>query len=149
MTYRVILTGSRSWNDDLTIEHALTTALEHFGRDLVLVHGACPLGADAIAGRIATELGIPQEPHPADWDRCAPECPSLDPYHRRTRGRGDEAHPGTLPDYCPKAGPRRNREMVALGADFGLVFMHGVSYGTAHCWRLIREAGIAHRRWSA
>lgn len=39
----------------------------------------------------------------ADWDNCAPECPG--PQHRRARSNGIT--------YCPGAGPRRNRQMLA------------------------------------
>lgn len=148
MTYGVILTGSRSWTDETVIDTALAALLNRHGRaDLVLVHGACPTGADAIADRLAAEYGITRDPHPAAWDDCAPECPARS--HRRIRARDDVHHPGTLPDYCPGAGPRRNARMVGLGADEALVYIGPHSYGTANCWRQIKDARIPWTRWTA
>ena len=91
---------------------------------MAVVHGACPSGADAIASwwvKRYKHLSITEEPHPADWDMCDADCPQKP--HRFTKRAGDNAHPGKLDDYCPKAGPRRNAKMVALGADLCLAFL--------------------------
>lgn len=62
---RILITGSRSWSDQLTIFDAL---LEH-GRpeEDVLVSGACPRGADRMAEEIWEMFGGRVERHPADW----------------------------------------------------------------------------------
>lgn len=79
----------------------------------VLVHGACSFGADAFASQWARAHGIKQDPHPADWKR-----------------------------YRLRAGPIRNAEMVALGADRCYAYPRGRSPGTRGCVRLAESAGI-------
>ncbi len=68
----------------------------------VIVHGAHWAGADAIADDVAQQLGLPVERHPADWNR-----------------------------FGRAAGPRRNEQMAAAGADFCIAFRSsGRSDGT-------------------
>ena len=108
MTTRVLVTGSRTWADEESIRGALEDV--HVGlaygekpSSIVIVHGAAK-GADAIADRVARELGYTVEEHPANWER---------------DGRG--------------AGVIRNANMVNLGAVLCLAFWDGHSRGTAHC----------------
>lgn len=63
---RIIVTGSRDWDDARTIRLMLA---RYNGPNTVLVHGACATGADAIADQFAQENGWTIERHPADWDR--------------------------------------------------------------------------------
>lgn len=79
---------------------------------LTLVHGDAR-GADRMAEAWAKERGWELDPFPADWDR-----------------------------YGAAAGPRRNREMVASGADAAFAFWHHHSRGTRDCIDLIRKAEI-------
>jgi YspA, cpYpsA-related SLOG family len=68
--YRILITGSRSWTDRDQIAFELGRAIGESGaemRDIVLVHGACPSGADAMAAALAMACGYRQEAHPADW----------------------------------------------------------------------------------
>lgn len=131
MTYRILITGSRSWTDEQAIRNALAAPISQHGPEQVtVVHGACSRGADAIADRIASAWhGVTVERHPADW----------------TLGRG--------------AGFARNLHMVKLGADLCLAFVnlctdpkcrkpgrHG-THGAIHCAHLARRAGIDVRRW--
>lgn len=144
---RILVTGSRSWDDRDIVRDVLTDAV-HQNLPAVIVHGACPSGADAIASwwvRQNSNLDITEEPHPADWDACGSDCPSYS--HRRPRKPGDTTHPGVLPDYCPNAGPRRNKAMVALGADLCVAFFRKGAWnrGTANCASLARRAGIRVR----
>jgi len=88
-------------------------ALAFAGEDTVIVHGDCPTGADRLAKEWAERFGIQQEAHPADWE---------------THGKA--------------AGPKRNQEMVDLGADVCLAFPLGESRGTRDCMRRASEAGI-------
>ncbi|WP_181785368.1 SLOG family protein [Streptomyces phytophilus] len=128
--YRVLVTGSRDWADADPIRHALTTAwLRHTGT-FIVVHGACPTGADWIASDWVTnlhegELGanVTEEPHPADW---------------RPGGKFDRA-----------AGFRRNADMVALGANLCLAFIRNSSRGATHTANLADRAGIPVRLWTA
>lgn len=131
--FRVLVTGSRDWTDHDLVRDALVHARYEAGRPMVVVHGACPSGADAIAAwwcRRYRHLDITPEPHPADWRQ-----------------------------YGKTAGFRRNAEMVTAGADLCLAFVlpctkpgcsrpnpHD-SHGTAHCVDLARRAGITVRRF--
>jgi hypothetical protein len=65
-TYRVLVTGSRTWTDEEAIADALAGHW-HDGNAL-LITGACPRGADEIAERIWRARGGLVERHPADWD---------------------------------------------------------------------------------
>ena len=88
-------------------------ALAFAGEDTVIVHGDCPTGADRLAKEWAERFGVQQEAHPADGE---------------THGKA--------------AGPKRNQEMVDLGADVCLAFPLGESRGTRDCMRRASEAGI-------
>ncbi len=126
---RILVTGSRGWGDRDAIDSALYGAWAEFhGAEgpIVLVHGDCPTGADAIADYLwrARSGGEPVEAHPADW----------------SIGR--------------KAGPERNAHMVSLGANLCLAFIgpcssprcsiKGVhaSHGATGCADLAEMAGI-------
>lgn len=120
--YRVLVTGSRDWEDELTVEGALAMAV-YQNVPAVIVHGACPTGADAIAARWTRShrvIGLTEEAHPAHWQ-----------WHGRA------------------AGPRRNAEMVRLGADICLAFIRNDSRGASRTARLAEQAGIETRRWTA
>jgi hypothetical protein len=162
--YRVLITGSRDFPQPELVRHELTRLwLLHEG-PFVVAHGACPTGPDDDAYRwvtdmIEAEMGVvSDDPMPADWDHCTDHCR---PGHRVTKKPGDIHHPGLLDDYCPAAGPRRNGEVVARGADRCLAFIspctnrrchkpqpHG-SHGATGCADLAEKAGIPTRRWTA
>lgn len=117
----------------------------------VIRHGACPgpNSADQAASDWINELGarydMTEDPMPADWDHCAPNCLTA-PGHRRRKRPGDVAHPGLLPDYCPTAGPRRNAAMTVKlpRPEYAVVFPEPgqPNYGTNNCARLAGRAGI-------
>lgn len=116
-------------------------------RPLIVRHGDCPgpWSVDHAAAnwieQHGTWLGVTADPHPADWDHCAPRCPTT-PGHRKAKRVGDIYHPGLLATYCPAAGPRRNAGMVRRGADEMYGWPWGRSYGTRNCMRLAGAAGI-------
>ena len=120
--FRVLVTGSRTWDDKDFIWNVLDILLAELG-DMVIVHGAAK-GADAIAqGWVRHQLvngggQVRAERHPADWSR---------------HGRA--------------AGYRRNAEMVALGADLALAFIRDGSKGATNCADLAERAGIETRRF--
>jgi len=64
--------GSHTWDDVRTIEQAPAVILERHPegtpKGVLLVHGACRRGADAIAAAYAARCpGYRIEEHPADW----------------------------------------------------------------------------------
>jgi hypothetical protein len=140
-TFRMLITGSRSWRDPAPIERVIyDIAMEaaQLGKDLVVVHGECR-GVDKLAQGIVRRqrahgwIHIHEESHPALWDApCVERCR---PGHRRWRSSG-----GT--DYCPAVGRYRNEAMVDLGADVCFAFIKDQSPGATHCARLAETAGI-------
>jgi YspA, cpYpsA-related SLOG family len=145
-SFRVLVTGSRDWGNSIMIRAELDAVcdavLERPGGSLVpciLVHGACPSGADAMVSAWCRDRAhalpwyLREEPHPADW---------------RPDGVLDKA-----------AGFRRNAHMVSLGASVMLAFImpcadlkcrrpgaHG-SHGASHCAQLAEASGILTRRF--
>jgi hypothetical protein len=143
---RILVTGSRTWTDVAGLGDALLDAwhdvTQTISRDcrLVVVHGDCAEGADALAKQWATDNGVIHEPHPADWAAlCSDHC--LLSTHRKISAQHGE--------YCPRAGHRRNQFMVDLGADLVLAFHRDGSRGTADCVRRAEIAGIPVRRMEA
>jgi SLOG family YspA-like protein len=128
---RALITGSRTWRDGALIAEQLD-AIHAQHPDMVVVHGACKEGADAIADRWAIRRGVTVERYPAEWRH-----------------------------FGLSAGYRRNAHMVAAGADICLAFIalcakpgcdeempHG-SHGATHCADLAEQAGIDTRRWTS
>ncbi|HXH35730.1 MAG TPA: SLOG family protein [Plantibacter sp.] len=64
--YRVIVTGSRDFNDRDAIRRALEALTTH--ANVTIVHGGAR-GADHIAAEEADYIGYTVEEHPADWAR--------------------------------------------------------------------------------
>lgn len=116
---RVLITGSRTWDDTDAIIGALWGTREELG-DFTLVSGACPTGADRLCEEAARRAGMPIERHPADW---------------KTHGK--------------RAGFVRNAEMVNLGADVCLAFIRDGSKGASMTADLAEKAGIRTVRFTS
>lgn len=125
--YRILITGSRDWQDENRLRRAIIDAVtrvceergEYGPTDWVtIVHGACPKGADRMADDLAELCNWNVERHPANWNR-----------------------------YRSAAGFIRNQEMVDLGADICLAFIHKQSRGATHCYEAARKAGIEVERY--
>ena len=141
-SYRILVTGSRDWKDFARVSFELGLAIGESGHcleDIVIVHGGCPTGADAMATRIASDYRYRTEPHPADWS--APCRPACQPGHRRQQDDGTTT--------CPAAGPYRNAEMVRLGANVCLAFIRNGSRGASGTAYLAADVGIPVRRFHA
>lgn len=144
---RILITGSRDWTDSAAITDAIKAFIDEHGPFaphaefdwVTVVHGAAP-GADVLAGKVATDLGLWVERHPADWDGWRRKTPA------------NQKNP---------AGMIRNQHMVDLGADVCLAFInpcrmrtcrnkpeHG-SHGASRCAEMAEAAGIPVRRYVA
>lgn len=119
---RILVTGSRSWTDIACIERALYNEYLQMRDDgpVILVSGACPTGADAIAEHVWARYQLAIERHPADWE-----------------------------EYGKAAGFVRNAQMVDLGADVCLAFIRNESKGASHTADLAEAAGIRTLRFRA
>ena len=117
MTHRILCTGSRAFTDEQAISETLV-GLCAFGDDetILIVHGACPSGADALVNYEARRIGYAVEKHPADWAK-----------------------------HGKAAGFVRNGYMVSLGADMCLAFWDGESKGTLDCLTRAVKASIPVR----
>lgn len=125
---RVLVTGGRDYTDRDTVARVLAHLQDLYihgvePEDIVLVHGDCKRyledgsidldrSADQLAAQEAADLGWQTEPHEAKWDLYGPKA----------------------------AGPIRNKEMVALGANYCIAFPG--NEGTKNCRRLAKAAGI-------
>jgi hypothetical protein len=117
--YRLLVTGSRTW-DDVAAVHAALDAARAVHLRLVVVHGDCLDGADAIAKAWAEARGVPHEP----W--------AVTPEVWRRVGRG--------------AGPQRNAAMVASRPAECVAFIRDASRGATGCAELAERAGIPTTR---
>jgi hypothetical protein len=119
MTRRVIVCGSRRWHDREAISERLGALVNELAPDdPTIVHGGAH-GADTIAGEEAQKHGLLVEEHPAWW-----------------QGHGKAA------------GPIRNEEMAALGADRCIAFWDGRSTGTADMIARARASALSPSRSS-
>lgn len=125
---RVLVTGSREWDDPYPVEYHLRQALEiAWGRrePLVVVHGAAR-GADTLArlwvAGMRFRSDVDEDPHPvtpAEWRQ-----------------------------YGKSRGHWRNRLMVSTmdpRRDLAVSFLRGDSPGTSGCIKMIKSAGIPLR----
>lgn len=129
---RLLVTGSRSWEDTAAVARVLDGILTNWGA-LTVVHGGAR-GADQLAAAWAAQRAprVAAEWWDPEWAVCSgPECT---PLHRKVNSRGQE--------FCPTAGLRRNTAMCHSRIDFAVAFRLGTSSGTAHCIREILRVGI-------
>lgn len=112
--FRLLITGSRNWQDEAIIRDALLAQWEVWGkpRDAVLVVGGAN-GADEIATKLWKRGGFSVETHAADWDNLG-----------------------------NRAGMVRNVEMINSGVDAALAFQTGDTPGTRQCSTAAQKAGI-------
>lgn len=124
---RLLITGSRAWDDAKTIREALNAVARGLitARDaeLVVVHGACPSGADAIGDM---------------WVRS---------WADRTLHVTAERYPALWRKFGKRAGMVRNQQMIATRPDLVLAFIRDDSPGATHCAELAMEAGIPLKLW--
>lgn len=127
-TWKLLGAGARDWPESLAGRQRIRRSLERAktlapaGARLVLVHGACPTGADKIMGEVAPEIGFEVRPYPVDH---------------------------ALDGPWPQAGPRRNSRMLDEEnrpdepVNEGIAFPTHNSRGTWDMCRKLERAGIA------
>jgi hypothetical protein len=102
-----IVTGSRHWTDAATVASVLWDAAP----DLV-VHGACPTGADEIADLWCWENSVECKPFPANWDGLGLRAGPI------RNGRMLRAYPTARVRAFPLGGPG-TRDCVAQARALG------------------------------
>lgn len=110
---RLLCCGSRTWADKNRIDVELQRFNNHTS-ELVIIHGACPTGADKLVNQLATTYEWQIKRYEAEWDR---------------RGK--------------KAGPVRNRKMLWNGKpDQGLAFGALYKYDKTWGWKISETGSI-------
>jgi len=123
--FRLLITGSRDWDDPEEIWHRLNIIHKKLSRrPAVLLSGACPTGADRIAESHWLSLGSP-------WanDHSAGK-------------RTVERYPANWDFYGKSAGFKRNAQMIAAHPVLCLAFIRHSSKGATHTANLAQAAGI-------
>ena len=111
--YRVIIAGSRSFNDYVLLrEQCLSILQEKMRTNRVVIVSGHARGADSLGERFANEFRLPFELHPAKW---------------RLLGKA--------------AGMVRNAEMAKC-SDALIAFWDGESRGTRHMISFARKRGL-------
>lgn len=113
---RILVCGSRDWNDRRIIRQILLVLRDPWQPDQTVIHGDAA-GADSKADRIARILGYKVRPYPANWDA-----------------------------YGRSAGPRRNQQMLEEGKpEIVYAFTTGlcpITRGTSDMIKRAKKAGI-------
>jgi hypothetical protein len=123
--FRLLITGSRDWSDKEVVVREMVLVARKFGQDVTLVSGNASKGGDAICESVAKDMGWVIERHPAKWNRQADGS------------------------FDRRAGFKRNKFMVMLGADACLAFIKDGSAGATNTAMLAELAGIPTKRVEA
>lgn len=113
MSIRILITGSRSWDNIDYIRLAFMELAEEHGQHITLVSGACPTGADRLGEIVAAELGWNIELYPADWAK-----------------------------YGNRAGFVRNSQMIDTEPDMVVGFVRNKSKGASMTVNLGKKKNI-------
>lgn len=113
MSIRLLITGSRSWDNLDYIRSTFIAVSDEFGDDITLVSGACPTGADRLGEIVAAELGWSVELYPADWNT-----------------------------YGKRAGFVRNSQMIDTEPDIVVGFVRNGSKGASMTVNLGKKKGL-------
>lgn len=145
-THAVMVTGSRTWDDEVAMRRTFnevwtTRWLDTGPRRPVLLSGACPTGADAIAERLWQAVGFEIVRFPAMWQkhgRAAGPARNAQMVDAAQvfRDSGTQVLCTAFIDYCDMAGcARRHQQLLP---DVPGHFSHGAT----HCRGLALKAGL-------
>lgn len=115
MPGRILICGSREWNDSEAIEFVIDKLISKYGDDISIIHGAAR-GADSLAGQAATKRELVTVSCPAKWGK-----------------------------YDKKAGTIRNQFMLdRCKPQLVIAFNEDLenSKGTGHMVRIAKKVGV-------
>jgi len=144
-THAVLVTGSRSWDDEATMRQTFNQIWAMWPdtgpRRPVLLSGNCPRGADAMAERLWQDAGFEIVHFPADWSK---HGRSAGPKRNAQmvdaaqvfRDSGAQVVCAAFIDHCDKTGcTRRHQQLLPqITGHF--------SHGAIHCRGLAQKAGL-------
>jgi len=119
--FKVVVTGSRDWDNWQDVEEVMRELTNRHGSNVELHHGTAR-GADRMCAHVARKRGFTIIEHPADWER-----------------------------YGKRAGIVRNGQMLDCEPDLVVGFWLDESPGTGHLLKLAQELGyepIVYRRYT-
>lgn len=99
MSFKVIIAGSRQFNNYNFLKNKCDHALKNISEDIIIISG-CAKGADKLGEKYALERGYKILKYPAKWD----DVEGKPPNEIKNRANGDP--------YWVRAGVNRNTEMV-------------------------------------
>ncbi|MFC9755183.1 SLOG family protein [Streptomyces sp. NPDC056921] len=142
----VLVTGSRSWNDERGMRASFRDAWRDWGAENVtrpvLISGHCPEGADAIAERLWLAAGFNILTFTADWSAHGRAAgfrrnQEMVDAAQGFRDAGAQVLCTAFLDLCRKPGcPQRDHEQLMPSASGHF------SHGTVHCRARALAAGI-------
>lgn len=140
--YTLGVSGSRDYTDETKILGELIEVqayIDDRGFQLFIKVGDCPGGVDLITKEWCLERKIEHQIYKAWWDSCMSHCPSG---HRVKKKPGDIFHPGKKKDYCPWAGPDRNKKIIKSGIDQALIIRQNNSSGATNFHHLAMQYNV-------
>ena len=122
---RIIVAGSRGYNDRRQFHEVLTDYIKQFDKPFLFISGKASSGADELIIRWCKKFSHPCKEMPADWE-------NLDVPHPVIKTRADGKQ------YNAHAGHDRNLAMARIATHL-LVFYDGKSTGTRNMLSLAKQ----------
>ncbi|MEV7870125.1 SLOG family protein [Streptomyces sp. NPDC088124] len=145
-SHALIVTGSRSWNEEKSMRETFNDAWRGWGAENVirpvLISGHCPEGADAMAERLWRAGGFEIRTFPAAWSAHGKRAgfqrnQEMVDTAQVFREAGAQVLCTAFLDLCRKPGcPQRDQEQLMPHTPGHF------SHGTIHCRSRARAAGI-------
>lgn len=147
---RLLICGSRSWDDYPIILRALRAIIDAHGRPELVIHGAAR-GADTFGGAAAGFLGIQVREFPADWAKDGRAAGPI--RNHRMLHFGEPTHLlAFAPTFAVWSGTM-HMMTIADNADVQMACLnnreqcenwieHGCPFGPMASWVVVPEGGI-------
>lgn len=147
-SHAILVTGSRTWDDEQAMRRAFNQAWEQWGKLVhgerpILISGHAPRGADAMAERIWTSIGLEALTFPADWDkhgrRAGPQRnQEMVNFAAELQKEGTQVVCTAFHDLCSRSSCPQGREQQLQAQGWGGHYSHG----TMHCRNAAARAGL-------